>query len=403
MGDITMTRRSFLGAAAMAAALAGCRGTADGTGDGGKGPVTDADGNGGDIMGNGTAPAEDGAQGAIPLVVTEQEPVDGDAAWCGSMQVCWDMLMDRFNGGRPIVFDDEASNTAEIAHLNERTFGTQNMSDDHYYAYAGFATLAARDEIEEALMAKFGEGSDILSSISWAESQLAADRLLYAMIFRRFAFEHPFELNEGDGLFGYGGADDGRQAYDVTYFEAADDDQRSQVSVLYYASPTDHATRIATADGDEVILVRSPAAGTLGEIWAEANRRSEGYDGGRSLAGDETFMCPCIDIDLRREFPEWGRSTFSVSLDGWIDKARITEAIQTLKLSLDNEGGRVKSEAAITLKIESAMPADRARDFSYDGRFAMFVVDANAPDPSMPYVGVLVDDVTRFQAGATRD
>lgn len=65
---------------------------------------------------------------------------------------------------------------------------------------------------------------------------------------------------------------------------------------------------------------------------------------------------------------------------------------------MDNAGGEVKSEAAIAVSVEAAMPDfSRMRNFDYDGRFALFLLDGKTRGHARPYLALLVDDVRLFQ------
>lgn len=346
------------------------------------------------------------ADAELTLAATQAEPVTGNDAWCGSMQICWDNLIDELNAGNPVVFQDESRNTEEIDHLNAKLFGTGDLSDDHYYTYTGPMTYDAKGEIEKAISDRFGQESDILDQfVGWTDDPEVAGKFLYAMLYRRFSFAVPFSVSEGSGWFG-GSVTEGNEASGVAYFEATDDAQREQVTPLYYEDSDNHAVLLATKEGDEVILVKNPQGQTLDEMWQNAMLRADGATGNElaPLGDDERFECPNLDIDLERSYDEWTDSPFTLTdTDGTSTIWIISKALQTLRLHLDNEGGEVKSEAGIAL-TKSAAPAGNApRRFVYDDTFAMFVRDGNAGDDAYPYVGILVSDITQFQEGATRE
>jgi hypothetical protein len=354
--------------------------------------------------GDDATPAYDGSQDPH-LVVTQAEPVTGNSAWCGTMQLCWNSLVDEMNHGEPALFVDKAMNTTTVDHMNDRLFATGDLSEDHYCTYAGPMTYDAKREIEKEISDRFDQKSDILDSLTeWSDDPDTTTKLLYAMIYRKFSFGTPFGVRE-DGWFG-GTASDHNRAQRVTYFEAKDDDQRDQVTPLFYEDYDRHAVSIATEEGDEVILVRSPEGKTFDEIWENAMERADKAtaEETRPLDDDESFLCPNIDIDLAREYKEWEGGTLALTdAKGNQTPYTIAQALQTLKLSLDNEGGEVKSEAAIVaLKAAGTPFADTTRHFDYSDTFALFVRDGNAGDDARPYVAVLVDDITMFQDGAEK-
>ena len=70
----------------------------------------------------------------------------------------------------------------------------------------------------------------------------------------------------------------------------------------------------------------------------------------------------------------------------------IIKAIQTINFSLDEKGGKVKSEAAIDVNETTAMPGVRV--FNVDGTFALFLKEKNR---EKPYLALNVEDITKFQ------
>ena len=72
----------------------------------------------------------------------------------------------------------------------------------------------------------------------------------------------------------------------------------------------------------------------------------------------------------------------------------IEKAIQTIEFELDRTGGKIKSEAGMMNKIESAMLADEPREFYIDDTFVIFLIEE---DKQAPYFAGLINDITKFQ------
>ena len=70
----------------------------------------------------------------------------------------------------------------------------------------------------------------------------------------------------------------------------------------------------------------------------------------------------------------------------------IEEALQTIQFKLDNKGGKIKSEAAISAKL-SAIVA-KQRHFNFDGNFAIFLKET---EKEKPYFAANVDNILLFQ------
>ena len=91
---------------------------------------------------------------------------------------------------------------------------------------------------------------------------------------------------------------------------------------------------------------------------------------------------------------EWG--TASKRKNQYFRNKEIQKAIQTIKFSLDEKGGEIKSEAAIDIPIGigSKPKKDEPRYFYVDDTFAIFLREKGK---SKPYFAGRIDDITKFQ------
>ena len=218
--------------------------------------------------------------------------------------------------------------------------------------------------------------------------------LFYCMLYRKFSFPVPFGVCE-DEPWGDGGAC-------VTYFEAYDLDRRlsrkmrQQVKPLYYEDGQHHAVSLQTKEGDSVVLVRSPRGSSFSEMWANMLDQAKRADSTqtRPLDDQDFFMCPNLSLKLSKEFHKLEGLRF---LDAKGQECIIDQALQTIRLNLDNEGGEVKSESAIAACATGALDFSHGRHFDYDGRFALFLVAGEARADSHPYFALLVDDIRLFK------
>ena len=73
----------------------------------------------------------------------------------------------------------------------------------------------------------------------------------------------------------------------------------------------------------------------------------------------------------------------------------IEKAIQTIEFELDRKGGKIKSEAGMMAKNESAImfPEER-REFFIDDTFAIFLIEEGK---DAPYFAGKINDITKFQ------
>ena len=269
------------------------------------------------------------------------------------------------------------------------------VSDDHYYSYAGPMTKDARDTIEKAIGQRFGQGSDVLGMLDW-EGAGPNDTLFYAMLYRAFSFEHPFALLSHDGTFGPDRTEGVRYFGTVGSGDDVRGDLLAQVTPLYYENYEHCACRISTKEGDELVLVKSPEGQGFSDMWKNAMARAAAAETQMPLSYEDEFECPLLSVNVFEEYGKLEGLEFALPHG---DMLRIGQAMQTLVFDLDNRGGRVKSEAAITAVMSAApMPeGPQPRRFVFDDRFALFLVDGSAPEGARPYLAMLVSDVRAFQ------
>ena len=72
----------------------------------------------------------------------------------------------------------------------------------------------------------------------------------------------------------------------------------------------------------------------------------------------------------------------------------IDKAIQSIKFSLDEKGGKVKSEAGMDVKFETSVLENKSRYFYVNDTFALFLKESNK---DKPYFALRVDDISKFQ------
>lgn len=71
----------------------------------------------------------------------------------------------------------------------------------------------------------------------------------------------------------------------------------------------------------------------------------------------------------------------------------IAKTLQTINFSLDNKGGKLKSEAAISTKETSSVIED-IRYFDINDTFAIFLKEK---DKNLPYFASLISDISQVQ------
>ena len=321
------------------------------------------------------------------LVPSDHSPAAGNAAWCAPMQICWDMLADELNEGEAL---SEEGKPEIVAELNDGHFDTTMLNEDHYVSYAGPQTTAAKAEIEELIDERFGQTSDILDALEWVDDPEEALILFYAMLYRKFTFYVAFDTLDPAP---FGSAEGGNLVEDVAYFGADDADSEALdwVSPLFWESDGHCAAQISTKEGDIVILARGLEGATFDELW---NNMMDAADASAEFPGVGSFACPKLAIDMLTRYHDLEGLKFSLVTG--ID-IQIESALQTLRFTLDETGGEIKSEAAMSVKATGLiMEEPTPRDFRFDDSFVLFLVDGTSAGEFYPYAGLLVNDIEEF-------
>lgn len=118
------------------------------------------------------------------------------------------------------------------------------------------------------------------------------------MLKKEFQFEKTFDEFE-NGKFG---------EYDnIKYFgikALSSEEQRNQVSVLYYDSSDNFAIKLKTKQEDEVILCKNPEGKTFNEIYKNIEEKESNFKGNKNIEEKEIVKIPNIKLNEKAEFSE---------------------------------------------------------------------------------------------------
>ena len=104
----------------------------------------------------------------------------------------------------------------------------------------------------------------------------------------------------------------------------------------------------------------------------------------------DKFKAPMIELDVLKTYTELENKPFRTYSN---EEITIENAIQTIKFSLNEKGGKIKSEAAIGIKMTSLIH-EEIRTFEINDTFALFIKESNK---NIPYLALKVNDITKFQ------
>lgn len=332
----------------------------------------------------------------ITVVPTMNDTITADSSWCGTFQLVWNDMKNEVVK-KDVIFNPQLD---MVKNLNKEDFNETMLSEDYYYKIYGLKSLALKEQIENGIKEKFNQTSDILNDFNWSESELDNPNnpnvrryFFYTMLYRKFEFLQEFDKLD-NGKFG-------NKYKDVQYFGIDENTKSSvgnQITVLYYNSKDDFAIIVNTKTDDEVIFCKSPNGSNFNEIYENMNNESNKYTGSRSFKNVDEFKAPNLEFDEKKEYTELANKEFKTA-DPYYDTAEIQKAIQTIKFSLDEKGGEIKSEAAIDMtasvtSVVSKPKADEPRYFYVDDTFAIFLREKGK---TKPYFAGRIDDITKFQ------
>ena len=317
----------------------------------------------------------------VTTTLTLEDEIQDDTIWCGTFQLIWNDLKNDL-AKQDIVFTPQLK---VVENLNKETFRVNDLSDKYFYKKIGTPSISLKKEIEQAIKDKFNEKSDILNDFEWENRDLK-DYFLYAMLKKEFQFEKAFEELDNGKFTDY---------ENVSYFgikkSSESEELRNQVKVLYYNSKDDFAIKLITKQEDEVILCKNPKGNTFNEIYKNITTQESKYKGNKNFQEGELLKVPNIKMNEKTEFTEIQNKSFLFS-NG--DSYHIEKALQTIQFELDKTGGKIKSEAGMMVKYESAIMIDEIREFAIDDTFAIFLIEKGK---DKPYFAGKINDITKFQ------
>lgn len=332
----------------------------------------------------------------ITIVPTMRDTITADSSWCGTFQLIWnDMKNDVVKGD--IVFTPQEK---MADNLNKEEFTQDMLSEDYYFKIYGPKSLELKEQIENGIKEKFNQQSDILEDFGWSESELNDSNntnpgryFFYAMLYKKFEFLKEFDKLE-NGKFG-------DKYNDVEYFgidKHTDDSVGDQIDVLYYNSKDDFAMIVNTKTDDEVIFCKSPQGVTFNEIYENMNEESKKYTGSKSFKDIDEFKAPKLTFNEKKEYTELQNKEFKTA-DATYPTAEIEKAIQTIKFSIDEKGGEIKSESGIGMQYmgsaaETKPKKDKPRYFYVDDTFTIFLREKGK---SLPYFAGRIENINKFQ------
>jgi len=321
-----------------------------------------------------------------PTFTSQITPVDTNKVWCGTFNLVWNDFQNEYMK-RPIEFEEGYSLLAD--ELNKQVFTVNELSEDSYYKIYGNLSISLKNKIENGIKEKFGEESQILDQLDWNRPN---DLILYAMLKKEFHYLYPFKSEVEDIKFFYGDSQSkyikafGIEYDDLDILENKDD--YNNVEVLFYNSKDDFAIRLKTKEKEDVLLYKTNGKGkSFEELYKELNEKKNQFTGNSSFVSGDILSIPYISINEEINYDELCFKIIKGTQGEYIQKA-----LQSINFELNNTGGSVKSETAMSVTqkgIKDMMRDEDDRDFIFNSSFVLFVKEE---DKSKPYFSLYIDD-----------
>ena len=308
------------------------------------------------------------------IVPTMSDKISDDGIWSGTFQLVWNDLKNE------VVKQDIDIDNEMATNLNNEEFTEKDISSEYYYKKYGRGSIELKKEIEQAILEKFNQKSEILDSLDWTN-----DYIFYTMLYREFEFEQKFDVLSNTDFGKY---------KDIKFFGISPDSKsklKEQVKILFYDNNQNFAISLKTKSGDEVIMYKNPDGLTFNEIYTNMNQKTSEYNGAREMSELDEFKAPMISINYLRDYEELKNKPF-LTADG--ESMIIADALQTVEFILNEKGGKVKSEAAIGTKYAAAIPEGEPKKLYLNDTFALFLKEENK---DKPYLAAKITDITKFQ------
>ena len=332
------------------------------------------------ILLGGFLPVQAKESQAEMLAAFSQKPSQQNVLWVGTFQMVWNEFQDNIVKG-PIKFKNQKSELADI--LNKQEFTKAMLSEDAYYTAYGKTDIALKKQIEDAIMQKFNEKSELLDKINWTDPNRAY--LLYAMLVKNFEFPARFDILKTEKF--------GKDKDPVTYFgidKKSSDRLYKNVRVLFYNNPWDYAVAL-NSDKDEVILYRTNSRKNFADLYAVLNKKAQKYDGTKEFVAGDQLKIPYMSIKQDVSY-----DSLCGKLIENTDKLYIDKALQTVQFNMNNTGVKLKSEAVMnimTMSLPLTVNAE-GRNFFFNKTFVLFMKEK---DKQMPYFALRVNDMSIFK------
>lgn len=300
---------------------------------------------------------------------------DYNSIWIGTFNLAWNELIEQYIK-EDIKFLE--GNTELVNQLNLQTFKKGQISEEDYYIKIGPTTNHLKKEILDDIKNKFGiEEAATLEKIDF-ENASKQSFTIYSLLSKEFEFLAPFDRLDNSKF--------GNSESIIKYFginDASDEKLNNNVEILFYNNKSDFCIKIKTKENEEIILFRTDKNKSFAEYYAEIEEKKQNYEGNKELNKNDKLKIPYIKVDTIINYDELCGKFIECD-----DALYIQNALQNVKFTLNESGGKITSEASIKGEVNSLIN-EVPRYFYYDNSFILFLKEENK---EQPYMSLKVDN-----------
>jgi len=288
--------------------------------------------------------------------------------WCSSFRLAWRSLGQEVCG-EPLRL--QGTPPMESA-LNQGESGAKDLDPGSLYVKAGRITPALVEEINASLRKKFGENAPPpLTVPSEPEGALAV-----AYLVKNLAFAKPFDRQKEP--LPWQGAEGQKTALQAFGIMKVDGQTPKELSAQVQILNDRHGAYVVelrtTSAQDRLILAQAEPKATLRETLDEVRDRVRSSKSPVAIQVTDQCLIPCVQLALDRVYDEVvGRQVLNPKLAGHT----IREARQGIRLTLDEKGATLKSEA----KIYAPKNGHAPRQIVFDRPFLLYLERVGAEEP----------------------
>ncbi len=304
-----------------------------------------------------------------PVLVLFSSPSNSEnKIWVGTFQLAFNDFK-KYIVKHDVKFQGEEE-TPDLEGLNKAEFNKSMLNENSYYTTYGEVKPEEKEKIKKAIKEKFNETSDILDLIDWTEKK--GDYYTYAMLKKEFNFPNAFDILEPSSF--------NNSVEQYKFFGINKESSpvlKKNVTVLFYNNENDYAVKLITKEGDNIYLYKTKSNNSLKSLYNEMIQKQKNYNGKTFLTKQDTLKIPYLKINETKEYP----FLCDKIIENTTPPLKVKKALETIRLELNEKGGKVKSEAVIVATENAIMLEEENRHFDFDETFVMFLTDSGKNDP----------------------